>query len=97
MEWITEFLFELLLEGSMEISTNQKVSKWIRYPFICLIVLFFASVIILLFVVGISLWNKSKLASLFVIAVSIILLVGSVLKLRKLYGIRKRKTSYKNE
>lgn len=91
MEFIAEFLFELLFEGSMEISTNKKVPKWIRYPLICLVALFFLSITILLLIVGISIWNKSILASLFVVAVSIFLLVGSILKLKELYWTRKRR------
>ena len=32
MDFIIELVMELLLEGSIEISSNKKVSKWIRYP-----------------------------------------------------------------
>lgn len=97
MEFIVEFLFELLFEGNMEISANKKLPKWIRYPLICLVTLFFVSITILLFIAGISIWNKSILASLFVVAISIFLLVGSILKLKELYWTRKRKGFDKNE
>ena len=89
MEYVIEFLFELLFEGSMEISANQKVPKWIRYPLICFIVLFFLGVTILLFIVGVSFLEKNVWGGLFIVAVSIFLLVSSILKLRELYFTKK--------
>ena len=41
MEYLFEFIAELLLEGSLEISKNKKISKWIRYPLLITISLFF--------------------------------------------------------
>lgn len=82
-----EFIVELLLEGSIEISSNKKISKWIRYP---LIVLFFLSVICLILFLGISLFNKNILGGLFVIDIGIILLILSMVKFRKVY-IKKEK------
>ena len=44
MEIVFEFLFDLFIEGSFELSNNKKISPWIRYP---------AMVIITLFILGI--------------------------------------------
>ena len=90
MEFIFELIAELILEGSIEISSNKKISKWIRYPLIFLIVLFFLTVIGLILFLGICLFNKNILGSLFIIAIGIIFLILSIVKFRKIY-IKKEK------
>lgn len=85
MELIFEFICELLLEGSIEISSNKKISKWIRYPLIFLIVIFFLSVIGLILFLGIILFNKNVIGSLFIISVGVVLLILSIIKFRKIY------------
>lgn len=32
MEFILEFIFDLVFESSMEIAKDKKIKKWIRYP-----------------------------------------------------------------
>lgn len=90
MELIFEFICELLLEGSIEISSNKKISKWIRYPLIFLIVLFFLTVIGLILFLGIILFNKNIIASLFIMCVGVMLLILSIIKFKKIY-IKKEK------
>lgn len=85
MEIIFEFIVELLLEGSIEVSSNKKISKWIRYPLIFLLVLFFLSIISLLIIVGISIYNKSILGSLIMIAIGILFLILGIVKFIKIY------------
>ena len=43
MDYIIEFLLELVFEGTFEISKSEKVPKYIRYPLIVLVLLFFTS------------------------------------------------------
>lgn len=85
MEFIFEILADLIIEGCFEASSNKKVPKIIRYPLIALIVLFFASVIFGIFILGISLWNKNIYGSLFIILLSIIMLIVAVYRLKKIY------------
>jgi len=49
MEFLIEELLNLIFEGSIEISSNKKVSKWIRYPLIVIIILFFSVIILSIF------------------------------------------------
>ena len=42
MEFIIECILELLLEGSIEVLPNKKISKWIRYPLAIFVILFFS-------------------------------------------------------
>lgn len=85
MEFLIELLLEIIFEGSVEISSNKKVPKWIRYPLIVLIVLFFAVVIFGLLLLGIAIINKSLIGGLFIIVISLIMLVLSVGKFKKIY------------
>lgn len=45
MEFIVEIIFECILEGMLQICYSQRIPKVIRYFFMVLIALFFASVI----------------------------------------------------
>ena len=69
MDILFEFFLELIVDGVIETSGNKKLSRWIRYPLIALVVLFFGAVIALIFYLSLGL----------------LLLVGTVLKFRKLY------------
>lgn len=85
MDFIFEFIVELLFEGSMEISTNKKIRKWIRYPILAIIILFFVSVIFGILIVGISLFKENVLAALFMIFIGLAMLIGSIVKFREIY------------
>lgn len=85
MEFVFELILELFLEGGMEISKNKKISKWIRYPVLALVVLFFVTVLALIFLVGIMMFSTNIPVSLFVIGVGLIMLVGTILKFRRMY------------
>ena len=41
MDIVLEFFLELIVDGGIEASGNKKLSRWIRYPLIALVVLFF--------------------------------------------------------
>lgn len=85
MEFIFELIIELLFEGGIEISSNKKISKWIRYPILALLVLFFAVVIFGIIFLGIILLKDSLLGGILMILIGIIMLVASILKFKKLY------------
>lgn len=89
MELLFEIILDLILEGSIEASLNKKVPKIIRYFLIILICLFFSIVILGLFIIGISFLNKNIYASLLIITVSIVMLIVSIYKFKKIY-IEKR-------
>lgn len=91
MDIIFELLVDFLLEGSIEIGTNKKVSRIIRYPLLILVLLLFFSVIIGLFYFGIKIYTTNKIGSIFIIAVAFVLLVGSIIKTKSIYDQEKRK------
>lgn len=85
MDVIFEFLFELAVEGCMELSGNRKISPWIRYPLVALICLFFGAIIALLVYIGISVYPEEPVASVICWLLGALVLVGVMLKFRKLY------------
>lgn len=89
MEILIELLFELLFEGTFEISKNKKISKLIRYPLIALIVLFFALIIFGMLFIGLTVANNNILLGLFIIIISLVLLVLSIMKFKKIYMEKK--------
>ena len=91
MDIVFEFLVELLAEGTIEISKSKKVSKWLRYPLIALIVLFFSLVILGIFALGIIMLKENLLLSVILILLSLFMLIAGILKFRKTYMDKKKK------
>lgn len=89
MEYIFEFLLELILEGSIEASRSNKIPKYIRYPLIVLIVCFFVAVIGLIFFAGILFLKESLAGGIFFLLIGLLLLVSSIIQFRKTYLIKK--------
>jgi len=85
MDFVFEFILELILEGSIEVSKNERIPKFVRYPLLALIVLFFAMIIGLIFLVGILTLRKNIFVSLFFIIIGLFLFVMSIVKFRKVY------------
>lgn len=89
MEYLIEAILDLILEGSIEISKNKKVPKWIRYPLIVLLCLFFMIVILGLLILGIYFLDKNIFIGLLFMLISIILGIGIFIKFRKEYKEKK--------
>ncbi len=85
MEYIFEFIMELALEGGIEVSKNSKIPKYIRYPLIGILSLFFIAVIGLVFFTGILSLKENILSGILLILVGLYLLIMSVIRFRKVY------------
>ncbi len=85
MEYIFEFIMELVLEGGIEVSKNSKIPKYIRYPLIGILSLFFIAVIGLVFFTGILSLKENILSGILLILVGLYLLIMSVIRFRKAY------------
>ncbi len=85
MEFLFELLAELLIEGGIEVSSNPKINKWIRYPILVILILFFAAIIFAIIFLGIYLLKVNTLGSLFIILVGLIMLIGSIVKFTQIY------------
>lgn len=91
MEFVFEFLFELILEGGIAASRSRKIPHCIRYPLIVIIVLFFLAVMGFIFWLGISLLKENLPFGIFFILLGLFMFVMSFIKFRKIYGIIRRK------
>lgn len=90
MDFIIELVIELLLEGSIEISSNKRVSRWIRYPLIVFIVTLFAGIILLMLYLSFSLLNKNVLVAILILIISLFMLISAIIKFKKLYLEKKK-------
>lgn len=88
MEFIFEFIFELIFEGSIEASKSSKVPKYIRYPLIIIIALFFIVVIGLLFLAGFLSLKENIFLGIFFIFIGLLMLIMSIIKFKKTYLIK---------
>ena len=85
MEYIFEFILELVFEGSIELSKSNKLPKYIKYPLIIVIVLFFIAVIGLIFLLGILSLKENILLGILLILIGLFMFIMSVIKFRKTY------------
>ena len=89
IDFLFEIIFELLFELGGEVASDKKISKWIRYPILAIILLFILIVIGGLMLIGIGLIDENLLAALFFIFLSLLFLVGFIFKFRKEYNKNK--------
>lgn len=88
MDLLLEFIFELVLESSMEIAQDKKVNKWIRYPIAFLLSLFIIAVLSIILFVGIMFLIDEeiniKLAGVLFIVFDVILIISAIKKVSKI-------------
>ena len=89
MEFLIELILELIFEGSMEISSNRKVPKIIRYPLIGRIFLLFLFVFGIILFVAIISYKESIILSILFIIIDIFLVIGFIKKFKELYLSKK--------
>ena len=92
MELIFEFIIELLFEGVGEASKNKKISKFIRYPLIALIVLAYTAFILLFVFMGVSIIKDNMIGGILIIGFAILFLILSIKKFKETY-IEKKKAN----
>ncbi len=85
MEYIFEFIVEFILEGSIELSKSSRIPKYIRYPLIGILSLFFVAVIGLIFFTGLLSLKENMLSGILLILVGLFLLIMGVIRFRQAY------------
>ncbi len=91
MDFLFELLLELIAEGTVELSRSIKVPKYIRYPIIGIIVLFFIAVIGIVLIAGFMALEENLLLGFIFIALAMFMLIMSIVKFRKTYLTRKNR------
>lgn len=85
MDLLIEIILELILEGTLAITSNKKVPKWIRYPLIFILSILLSIVIIGLFILGVYIYQENIIISLIFILSSTALLIGAIIKFKNQY------------
>lgn len=88
MNLIFELIMDLIIEGSIEVSSNKRINKWIRYPILTFLILFFTTIIFGIIFLGVVMLKENIFAGLFVIIIGLLMLIGSIIKFKKLYKIK---------
>lgn len=95
MDDILEFLFELFLEVCVAVIESSKIPKYVKYPLIGILSLCGLAILGLIFFAGILLLKESIFLGILLIAFGFILLIVSIIELRKAYKKAKnRKASH---
>lgn len=72
-----EFIGELILEAVMEITKNKKISKWIRYPILLLVIVFYGFIVLGILSLGIQMFLERKfLTAVLFIGIDAVLIGG---------------------
>lgn len=85
MEFIIELVLELFVESGIEVSSNKKISKWIRYPILALLILVFSVIIFGIIILGVLMLKENILVGILFIVLGLFFLVMSIYKFRKRY------------
>lgn len=83
MEFLIEFLFELIFESCIVITNNRKVPKIIRYPLTVILISFILGISIGLIGLGFIMWKDSVFGGLFLVLIGSLFMVFFIKKLIK--------------
>lgn len=83
MEMILEVVVELLLEGGTAACANKKISKWIRYPILAILILLFAAVVGLFLFAGVMMTAENPVTGISLMIVGLAMLIGVIVKVRR--------------
>lgn len=89
MEFIFGFILEMFGEGVMEASVNKKVSRWIRYPLLIVIILFFGFIFVGLLALSVTLWKENIFVSIFFIIIAMMFPYSFYKQIKKVKNKRK--------
>lgn len=88
MDLLLELIFDLILDSSIEIAKDKKITKWIRYPIAFLLSLFIIAVIGMILFVGIAFLidtdKNIKLAGILFIVFDVILIISAIKKIKNM-------------
>ena len=94
MDFLIELLFELVFEGSLELSQSSKAPKLVRYVFIIIIVLFYLTVLGIVFYAGLLMIERFLPLGIFITFIGIYMLIRSIIGFNRVY--LKKEAKYEN-
>lgn len=91
-EFIIELILEIIVEGTIELSSKKTVSKWIRYPLTAIIILVGLSLIGWLLWLSINIMFTSFVGGFVILIIALVLLIAMIRKIWSVY-----KTNFKEQ
>lgn len=85
IDFIFEFILELLIEGSFSVISNKRINKGIRYLIFIIISSFFLLIIGIVMLVAFQIIRESVLAFLVLFVIALVMIIGVVKKFKSLY------------
>lgn len=85
IDFIFEFILELLIEGSFSVISNKRINKGIRYLIFIMISSFFLLIIGIVMLVAFQIIRESVLAFLVLFVIALVMIIGVVKKFKSLY------------
>ena len=85
MEYLIEFILELVLEGGLEVTKSNKVPKPIRYIILGIIALLFIAVIGLIYLTAFLILKESIIGFILNFLLATFMLISAIIKLKKEY------------
>ena len=89
MDDIIELLAELFWDVLFELSTDNRLPKWIRYPAIGLVFLLIAAVLGLILALGIRMLGEIWFVGVILIALDALFVFLAIRKVRRVYILKK--------
>ncbi len=89
MDDVIAFIIELVFDIGSEVASDKKAPKWIRYPLIILVLIFYAAVTIGLLICGFIFIEENTILSLIIIGVAILFIIGGARTFHKKYQRKK--------
>lgn len=93
MDFIFEAIFEIILEGGIAIGTNEKYSKWIRYPLLFLAGVTYVGLIALFVFIGFLVLEDGLWRAIVMWVFALAFIVFTIWSFRQEYKRYKKKKS----
>lgn len=93
MDFVLEGLLELILDGGVEVGTNRKYSKWIRYPLLILAGVVFFGLIALFVFIGFDVLEDGLWRAIFMWVLALACASGGIWNFLFMYKRHKKKKS----
>ena len=88
MELLYEILLEIIFDSSISLDKLKKIPPFVKYPLVCLVILFFIGAIISLFIIGIIIFDTNIWLGTAMILFSIALIILSIMKYKQIYELK---------
>jgi len=85
MEYLIEFILELVLDGGLEATKSNKIPKPIRYIILGVIALLFIAIIGVIYLTAFLILKQSIISFILFFLLATFMLIAAIIKLKKEY------------